>query len=65
MMFFFFLQHYQRLYWEINDPIKMYLQDIFTVHANIVEYLQYLPLGVIPMSPFGIHTGRSFDEDLL
>ena len=25
----------------IKDPITMYLQDIFTVHANIVGLLQF------------------------
>ncbi len=53
---------------EINDPIKMYLQDIFTVHANIA--------GVPAISiPTGIHSNQmpigtqlmtnTFKEDLL
>ena len=34
---------------EINDPIQMYLQDIFTVHANIVGVPAVsLPMGLIP-----------------
>ena len=53
---------------EINDPIQMYLQDIFTVHANIVgapavslpmgTHSNNLPIGVQLMS-------NTFKEDLL
>jgi len=53
---------------EINDPIQMYLQDIFTVHANIVgvpavslpmgNHSNNLPIGVQLMS-------NTFKEDLL
>ena len=53
---------------EINDPIKMYLQDIFTVHANIAGIPAIsLPLGSHSNKlPFGIQLmGRSFDEDSL
>ena len=53
---------------EINDPIKMYLQDIFTVHANIAGVPAIsLPLGSHSNKlPFGIQLmGRSFDEDYL
>ena len=53
---------------EINDPIKMYLQDIFTVHANIVG----VPAVSLPMGqhsnnlPFGVQLMSStFKEDLL
>ena len=53
---------------EINDPIKMYLQDIFTVHANIVG----VPAISLPMGqhsnnlPFGVQLMSStFKEDLL
>ena len=53
---------------EINDPIQMYLQDIFTVHANIVG----VPAVSLPMGqhsnnlPFGVQLMSStFKEDLL
>ena len=53
---------------EINDPIQMYLQDIFTVHANIVG----LPAISLPMGqhsnnlPFGVQLmSNAFNEDLL
>ena len=53
---------------EINDPIQMYLQDIFTVHANIVG----VPAVSLPMGqhsnnlPFGVQLMSStFKENLL
>ena len=53
---------------EINDPIQMYLQDIFTVHANIVG----VPAVSLPMGqhsnnlPFGVQLMSStLKEDLL
>ena len=53
---------------EIKDPIAMYLQDIFTVHANIVG----MPAISIPLGkhsnnmPFGIQLmTKNFEEDLL
>ena len=53
---------------EINDPIQMYLQDIFTVHANIVG----MPAVSLPMGkhsnnlPFGVQLiSNTFKEDLL
>ena len=53
---------------EIKDPISMYLQDIFTVHANIAGVPAIsLPLGKHSNSlPFGIQlmAGR-FEEEKL
>jgi aspartyl-tRNA(Asn)/glutamyl-tRNA(Gln) amidotransferase subunit A len=53
---------------EIKDPIKMYLQDIFTVHANIAG----IPAISIPLShhtnnmPFGIQLmANKFEEEKL
>ena len=53
---------------EINDPIQMYLQDIFTVHANIVG----VPAISLPMGnhssnlPIGLQLmSNTFKEDLL
>ena len=53
---------------EINDPIQMYLQDIFTVHASIVG----VPAISLPMGqhsnnlPFGVQLMSStFKENLL
>jgi aspartyl-tRNA(Asn)/glutamyl-tRNA(Gln) amidotransferase subunit A len=53
---------------EISDPIKMYLQDIFTVHANITGMPAIsLPLGNHSNNmPFGIQLmTNNFEEDLL
>ena len=53
---------------EINDPIQMYLQDIFTVHANIVGVPAVsLPIGQHSNNlPFGVQLMSStFKEDLL
>ena len=53
---------------EIKDPIKMYLQDIFTVHANITGMPAIsLPLGKGENNmPFGIQLMvDNFKEDLL
>jgi len=53
---------------EIKDPIKMYLQDIFTVHANITGMPAIsLPLGKGENNmPFGIQLMvDNFEEDLL
>ena len=53
---------------EINDPIQMYQQDIFTVHANIVG----VPAISLPMGqhsnklPFGVQLmSNAFNEDIL
>jgi aspartyl-tRNA(Asn)/glutamyl-tRNA(Gln) amidotransferase subunit A len=49
----------------VKDPIQMYLQDIFTVHANLTGNPAIsLPFGVHSNGlPFGIQlTGRNFDE---
>ena len=53
---------------EIKDPLKMYLQDIFTVHANIAG----IPAISIPLSnhtnnmPFGIQLmANKFEEEKL
>jgi len=52
----------------VSDPISMYLQDIFTVHANIAGLPAIsLPLGKHSNSlPFGIQlmAGR-FEEEKL
>ena len=53
---------------EIKDPIKMYLQDIFTVHANITGMPAIsLPIGKHSNKlPFGIQLmTKNFTEDLL
>ena len=53
---------------EINDPIQMYLQDIFTVHANMVGVPAVsLPVGQHSNNlPFGVQLMSStFKEDLL
>lgn len=53
---------------EINDPIAMYLQDIFTVHANLTG----MPAISIPISkhsnglPYGLQImSNNFKEDLM
>ena len=53
---------------EINDPIAMYLQDIFTVHANLTG----MPAISIPVSnhsnglPYGLQImSDNFKEDLM
>ena len=53
---------------EINDPIAMYLQDIFTVHANLTG----MPAISIPITnhssglPYGYQImSNNFEEDLL
>jgi aspartyl-tRNA(Asn)/glutamyl-tRNA(Gln) amidotransferase subunit A len=53
---------------EINDPIAMYLQDIFTVHANLTG----MPAISVPVSkhsnglPYGIQImSNNFEEDLM
>lgn len=50
---------------QIDDPIKMYLEDIYTVHANLTG----LPSISLPLNthsnglPYGFQlTGRSFEE---
>ena len=52
-----------------NDPIKMYLEDIFTVHANLVGTPAIsLPLSTHPESalPIGVQfMAKKFDEKLL
>ena len=53
---------------EIKDPIKMYLQDIFTVHANITGAPAIsLPIGTHSNNlPFGIQLmANSFQENTL
>ena len=53
---------------EIKDPIKMYLQDIFTVHANITGAPAIsLPIGTHSNNlPFGIQLmTNSFQENTL
>jgi aspartyl-tRNA(Asn)/glutamyl-tRNA(Gln) amidotransferase subunit A len=53
---------------EIKDPIKMYLQDIFTVHANITGAPAIsLPIGTHSNNlPFGIQLmAKSFKENTL
>ena len=53
---------------EIKDPIKMYLQDIFTVHANIIGAPAIsLPVGTHSNNlPFGIQLmAKRFQEDTL
>ncbi len=52
-----------------DDPIQMYLEDIFTVHANLVGTPAIsLPLGIHPEAqmPFGIQfMAARFNEKLL
>jgi aspartyl-tRNA(Asn)/glutamyl-tRNA(Gln) amidotransferase subunit A len=48
---------------KINDPLSMYLEDLFTVGANVTG----LPALSVPCEtsglPVGMHlTGRAFDE---
>jgi aspartyl-tRNA(Asn)/glutamyl-tRNA(Gln) amidotransferase subunit A len=53
---------------QIKDPIKMYLQDIFTVHANLTGMPAIsLPLGKHSNNmPFGVQLmTKNFKEDLL
>ena len=53
---------------EIKDPIKMYLQDIFTVHANITGAPAIsLPIGTHSNNlPFGIQLiAKRFQENTL
>ena len=53
---------------EIKDPIKMYLQDIFTVHANITGVPAIsLPIGTHSNKlPFGIQLmAKRFQENTL
>lgn len=52
----------------VKDPIQMYLQDIFTVHANLTgNPALSLPFGVHSNGlPYGIQLmARDFEEDLL
>lgn len=52
----------------VNDPIQMYLQDIFTVHANLTGNPAIsLPLGKHSNGmPFGIQVmGKNFEEKQL
>jgi aspartyl-tRNA(Asn)/glutamyl-tRNA(Gln) amidotransferase subunit A len=53
---------------KVEDPIQMYLSDIYTVHANLAgNPAVSFPLGTHSNGlPFGIHAlGRDFDEGLL
>ncbi len=48
-----------------NDPIEMYLEDVFTVQANLVGLPAIsIPMGKSPnQMPFGLQLmGKSFDE---
>lgn len=50
----------------VKDPIQMYLQDIFTVHANLTGHPAIsLPLGNHSNGlPFGVQImGKAFDEN--
>jgi aspartyl-tRNA(Asn)/glutamyl-tRNA(Gln) amidotransferase subunit A len=52
----------------VKDPIQMYLQDIFTVHANLTgNPALSIPFGVHSNGlPYGIQLmARDFEEDLL
>ena len=52
----------------VKDPIQMYLQDIFTVHANLTGHPAIsLPLGNHSNGlPFGVQImGKAFDENSL
>jgi aspartyl-tRNA(Asn)/glutamyl-tRNA(Gln) amidotransferase subunit A len=52
----------------VKDPIQMYLQDIFTVHANLTGNPAIsMPFGVHSNElPYGIQLmARDFEEDLL
>ena len=52
----------------VKDPIAMYLQDIFTVHANLSGHPAIsLPLGKHSNGlPFGIQViGKQFDEKMM
>ena len=52
----------------VKDPIQMYLQDIFTVHANLSgNPALSLPFGIHSNGlPYGIQLmARDFEEDLL
>ena len=52
----------------INDPIQMYLQDIFTVHANLTGNPAIsLPLGIHSNGlPFGVQImSTTFDEAIM
>jgi aspartyl-tRNA(Asn)/glutamyl-tRNA(Gln) amidotransferase subunit A len=52
---------------KVNDPLKMYLSDIFTVHGNLVGVPGLvIPGGFIDGLPVGIQLlGPHFSEDLL
>ncbi len=52
---------------QTDDPIKMYLEDIFTVQANLAGIPSIsLPLGESDHMPFGIQLmGKSFEEQEL
>jgi len=50
----------------VKDPIQMYLQDIFTVHANLTGHPAIsIPLGKHSNGlPFGIQImAKKFDEN--
>lgn len=49
---------------KIADPVEMYLQDIFTVSANIAGLPAIsLPLGLVNNMPIGLQImGRQFDD---
>jgi aspartyl-tRNA(Asn)/glutamyl-tRNA(Gln) amidotransferase subunit A len=52
----------------VKDPIQMYLQDIFTVHANLTgNPALSIPFGIHSNQlPYGIQImARDFEEELL
>lgn len=52
---------------KMNDPLKMYLSDIFTVHANLVGIPGLtVPVGFVDGLPVGMQIlGPHFSEELL
>ncbi|MBI4096973.1 MAG: Asp-tRNA(Asn)/Glu-tRNA(Gln) amidotransferase subunit GatA [Candidatus Levybacteria bacterium] len=52
---------------KMNDPLKMYLSDILTVHANLTGHPGLaIPIGFIDNLPVGVQIlGPHFSEDLL
>jgi aspartyl-tRNA(Asn)/glutamyl-tRNA(Gln) amidotransferase subunit A len=52
---------------KVNDPLKMYLSDVFTVHANLTGHPGLaVPMGFIDNLPVGMQIiGPHFSEKLL